>query len=110
MQDQPIRHISLRNPAKTDRHIGPPRDGARTNLTFTKHHEEAGLINVFRLSPSTLWTIIRVFVADILREHQNKTKFAENIHVTKWLAKCAIGPSDFMASLHERSKLALALE
>ena len=110
MPNQPIRHTFLRNPANTDQHTGPPCAGAHSNMALIKRHEEARLINVFRLSPNTLWTITRVFVADILREQQNKTKFSENIHVTKWLAKCAIGPSDFMASLHERSKLALALE
>ena len=86
MPNQPIRHLSLRNSANTNGHNGPSRDGARTNMAFIKHHEEARLINVFRLSPNTLWTITRVFVADILREQQNKTKFSENIHVTTRLA------------------------
>ena len=86
MPNQPNHHISLPNPANTDRHMGPPRAGAHTNMAFIKHHEEARLINVFRLSPNTLWTITRVFVADILREQQNKTKFSENIHDTTRLA------------------------
>ena len=110
MPNQPNRHIYLRNSVNTNGHNGPPRDGARTNMAFTKHHEEAGLINVFRLSQNTLWTITRVFVADLLREQQSKAKFVEKIHVTTRLAKRANDSSDFMASVHDRSKFALALE